>query len=74
LDHQSLTRAPPMRQLSVLAISPRLEHKSFVFKLLRSKTSKYSVDDKNGVAAGTSAPQTIFTGMHFVRDTRVLPW
>jgi len=36
-------------------------------------TSKYSVDDQNGVAAGTSDPPTIFTGMHFVRDTRVLP-
>src|ERR1019366_7412845 len=35
---------------------------------------KYSVNDKNGVAADTSAPQTIFTGTHFVRDTRLIPW
>jgi type II secretory pathway pseudopilin PulG len=35
---------------------------------------KYSVNDKNEVAADTSAPQTIFTGTHFVRDTRLIPW
>jgi hypothetical protein len=35
---------------------------------------KYSVADQNGVAADTSAPQTIFTGTHFVRATRLIPW
>jgi hypothetical protein len=39
-----------------------------------SLNRKYSVNDKNEVAADTSAPQTIFTGTHFVRDTRLIPW
>jgi hypothetical protein len=43
-------------------------------KDLRELHRKYSVNDKNGVAADTWAPQTIFTGTHFVRDTRLIPW